>query len=253
MKRRIAIVTGAGRLRGLGAAILRAFADEGIDLYFTYWTAYDRKTHGADADEPFRLREELLARGVRAECGEWDLSDPSVPSQIMDEAEAKLGPPTILVNNACHWEAGGLENLTADHLDRHYAVNVRAPLLLGAEFVKRFSSSGGGRIINISSGQSLGPMPGELAYAVTKAVTEIFTRHVAAEAARKGITVNAVNPGPTDTGWMTEEIRRELLPRFPMGRTGLPEDAARLVRFLASPEAEWITGQVIHSEGGFVR
>jgi 3-oxoacyl-[acyl-carrier protein] reductase len=71
--------------------------------------------------------------------------------------------------------------------------------------------------------------------------------------AERGITVNAVNPGPTDSGWMDEEVRRSLLPRFPQGRIGTPEDAARLVAFLASDAAGWITGQVIHSEGGFLR
>jgi len=96
-------------------------------------------------------------------------------------------------------------------------------------------------------------MPGELAYAATKGGVEVLTKTLAAEVADKGITVNAVNPGPTDTGWMTPEIQKALIKRFPRGRIGTPEDAARLIRFLASEEAEWITGQVIHSEGGFIR
>jgi 3-oxoacyl-[acyl-carrier protein] reductase len=96
-------------------------------------------------------------------------------------------------------------------------------------------------------------MRGELAYAMTKGAIEAFTRTLAAEIGHRGITVNAVNPGPTDTGWMTAELERELLPKFPAGRLGQPEDAARLVAFLASDEAAWITGQTIHSEGGFVR
>jgi 3-oxoacyl-[acyl-carrier protein] reductase len=143
--------------------------------------------------------------------------------------------------------------LTSELLDRHYAVNLRATALLSVEFARRFSGKGGGRIIQLTSGQSLGPMPGELAYAATKGAVEALTKTLAVELAPRGITVNAVNPGPTDTGWMTDEIKRELLPRFPMGRLGQPEDAARLIRFLVSPEAEWITGQVIHSEGGFMR
>ena len=96
-------------------------------------------------------------------------------------------------------------------------------------------------------------MPGELAYAATKGAIETFTVTLAAEVGHKGITVNAVNPGPTDTGWMTEELKRELVPRFALGRVGEPGDVARLVAFLASEEAAWITGQVIHSEGGFLR
>jgi 3-oxoacyl-[acyl-carrier protein] reductase len=96
-------------------------------------------------------------------------------------------------------------------------------------------------------------MPGELAYVATKGAIEAFTRTLAAEVGHKGITVNAVNPGPTNTGWMTYQLRRELSARFSAGRVGEPEDAARLVAFLASDEAAWITGQVIHSEGGFLR
>ena len=96
-------------------------------------------------------------------------------------------------------------------------------------------------------------MPGELAYAATKGATEAFTRTLAVEVGHKGITVNAVNPGPTDTGWMSEELEQEIIHKFPSRRIGQPEDAARLVAFLASDEAAWITGQTVHSEGGFFR
>lgn len=96
-------------------------------------------------------------------------------------------------------------------------------------------------------------MTGELAYAATKGAIDALTVTLAAEIGHKGITVNAVNPGPTDTGWMTDDVQNVLLPKFPLGRIGKPEDAARLIAFLASPEAEWITGQIIHSEGGFLR
>jgi 3-oxoacyl-[acyl-carrier protein] reductase len=96
-------------------------------------------------------------------------------------------------------------------------------------------------------------MPDELAYGATKGAIEAFTRSLAAAVMGKGITVNAVNPGPTDTGWISPEQRDVLLPRFPAGRIGAPEDVARLVAWLASPDAGWVTGQVIHSEGGFLR
>jgi 3-oxoacyl-[acyl-carrier protein] reductase len=128
---------------------------------------------------------------------------------------------------------------------------MRAAMLLAAEFARRFRAGDRGRIINITSGQSLGPMPDELAYGATKGAIEAFTRSLAPAVAAKGITVNAVDPGPTDTGWITPELRDVLLPRFPMGRLGTPMDAARLIAWLASPDAGWVTGQVIHSRGGF--
>jgi 3-oxoacyl-[acyl-carrier protein] reductase len=130
---------------------------------------------------------------------------------------------------------------------------VRAPALLSCELARRHERGRPGRIVNLTSGQSFGPMPGELAYTATKGALETFTVQFAAEVAALGITVNAVGPGPNDTGWMDDALRAELLPRFPMGRLGRPEDAATLIAFLCSEEAGWITGQVIHSEGGFVR
>ena len=113
------------------------------------------------------------------------------------------------------------------------------------------SCNSGGLIINLTSGQSVAPIPGELAYVATKGAIEAFTVSLSVELASYGITVNAVDPGATDSGWMTEAIRQELLPRFPMGRICQPEDAAQLIAFLASDEAAWITGQIIHSRGGF--
>lgn len=96
-------------------------------------------------------------------------------------------------------------------------------------------------------------MPGELAYATTKGAIDALTITLSAEVAKLGITVNAVNPGPTNTGWMTDVIKTELLPLFPFGRIGEPSDVARLIKFLVSEDAGWITGQIIHSEGGFIR
>jgi 3-oxoacyl-[acyl-carrier protein] reductase len=173
--------------------------------------------------------------------------------RLLDGAEESLGRPSILVNVAAYSSRDGFEELDAETLDVHYAVNVRAMALLSVEFARRYPGGPGGRIINFSSGQTIGPMPEELAYAATKGAIEAFTRTLAAEVGHKGITVNAVNPGPTDTGWISEELAQELLPKFPSGRLGQPEDAARLVAFLASGEAAWITGQIINSEGGFFR
>ncbi len=238
------MVTGAGRHRGIGAAICQALADNGADVYFTHWDEGE--------DRPEALLRELRDKDVRAGAIELDLSLPESPERLLDAVVERFGAPSILVNNAAHSTIDGFETLDATILDAHYAVNLRATALLCVLFARRFEGETG-RIINLTSGQSLGPMPGELAYAATKGAIEAFTRTLAAEVGHKGITVNAINPGPTDTGWIPEALRSGLSSKFPLGRVGEPEDAARLVVFLAGEGAAWITGQTIHSEGGFLR
>jgi 3-oxoacyl-[acyl-carrier protein] reductase len=169
---------------------------------------------------------------------------------LMEAVTERIGHPSVLVNNAAYSTRDGFEALDATTIDAHYAVNVRAPMLLSALLAR---AGRPGRIVNLVSGQFLGPMPGELAYTASKGALEAFTRQLAAEVAHLGVTVNAVGPGPNDTGWIDDDLRAELLPRFPMGRIGRPEDAASLVAWLCSDEAGWVTGQVIHSEGGFLR
>jgi 3-oxoacyl-[acyl-carrier protein] reductase len=252
LRGRVAVVTGASRRTGIGAAICRALARRGADVFFTQWGAYDQGPGiGEDSDGPAALRQQLRSLDVRAEYAEADLSLPETPARVLEEASGRLGVPSILVNNAAHSARDGFENLDATTLDAHYVVNLRATALLSVEFARRYPGGSGGRIISMTSGQENGPMPEELAYAATKGAVAAFTRSLAVEVGPKGITVNAVNPGPTDTGWMDKGLKRELTPRFPLGRIGLPEDAARLVAWLATDEAEWITGQVIDSEGGF--
>jgi len=254
LRDRVALVTGVGRKRGIGSAVCRALASRGADVVLSYWKAYDREMPWAsDEDEPEALLGELRAAGVGAEGVEIDLSRADSAQLLLDAAEEGLGRPSILINTAAYSTGDGFETLDAETLDAHYAVNVRAMALLSVDFARRYPGGPGGRIVNFSSGQSLGPMPEELAYVATKGAIEAFTRTLAAEVGHKQITVNAINPGPTDTGWMTEELAREITPKFPLGRIGQPEDAARLVAFLASDEGVWITGQIIHSEGGFLR
>lgn len=247
---RVAIVTGASRRQGIGAAICRALASHGADILFTHWQPYDG-AHGSgiNAEGPAELERELGAMGVRAVALEVDLARPDAHLHILDATSDRLGPPEILVNNAAHSTLDGYELLDAATLDAHYAVNVRAMALLSAEFARRFSGGSGGRIINLSSGQSVGAMPQELAYAATKGAVEAFTSSLAAGVAGKGITVNAVDPGGTDTGWMTDEFKEAALAGMAFGRIGQPSDAARLIVFLASDAGQWVTGQTIHSRG----
>ncbi|HVU69050.1 MAG TPA: SDR family oxidoreductase [Ktedonobacteraceae bacterium] len=251
-QRRIAIVTGASRRQGMGAAISRALAAQGCDIFFTSWGTYDQEQYGPEEGGPGELQREIQAAGVRCACLEADLSQPATATRIMDEVEARLGPPAILVNNAAYSTRDGYERLDASTLDTHYAVNMRGPFLLSVEFARRYSGEPGGRIINLVSGESQ-PMPGELAYVATKGAIAAFTITLAAELAPRHILVNAVDPGPTDTGWISADpaLKQKLLTMAPLGRLGQPEDAARLVAFLASEAAQWITGQIIHSRGGF--
>ncbi|WP_225986051.1 SDR family oxidoreductase [Psychrobacillus glaciei] len=251
---KIAVITGASRLKGIGAAICRELADVGYDIFFSYWTSYDKEMPwNINIEEPILLKEELSKKGVEVSSLELDLSNPNASQQLINAVIEKLGPPTVLINNAAYSTNNNFASLTHEELDKHYMINVRATTLLSIEFAKQFSNSHGGRIINLTSGQFRGPMPGELAYATTKGAVDALTLTLSAELAPLGITVNAVNPGPTDTGWMSEKTKKELLPLFPFGRLGDPGDVARIIKFLVSEEAEWITGQVINSEGGFKR
>jgi 3-oxoacyl-[acyl-carrier protein] reductase len=249
----VVVVTGASRVQGIGAAVCRLLAQMQFDIYFTWWGAHDARAAGAEQAGADALRATVEALGVRCACAEVDLGQPDAAAQIMDAAEAALGPVSVLVNNAAHDDTNApFDQLTAATFDRYYAVNMRGTMLLSIEFARRFSRGSGGRIINLTSGQALGPMPGKLPYIATKGAIEAFTVTLAAEVASRGITVNAVDPGPTDTGWISDDpaLLRALTEQAPFGRVGQPEDAARLIAFLASPASAWITGQIIHTRGG---
>jgi len=254
-KNRIALVTGASRRVGIGTAIALELAHDGIDVFITYYRPYDQESGLAgEADDPEKLVADIRKMGRKAEGLEIDLSVKEAPKELFDRVEGTFGAVSILVNNATYSMQDGIENLTVEQLDKHYAVNIRAMALLCAEFVKRYRNNlpgrNDGRIINLSSGQSVGPMPGELAYVATKGAVEAFTVSLSAEVGRWGITANAVDPGITDTGWISAELIEKWSAESPKGRVGLPKDAARLIRFLASEDGGWITGQVIHSRGG---
>ena len=160
----------------------------------------------------------------------------------------------MLVANHARSSKQTLTSVTASELDKAWAVNRRASVLLTQAFASQHDDRrAGGRVVLFTSGQHLAPMSGELPYAISKGAIHQMTLTLADALADRGITVNTVNPGPVDTGWATPELMRSVGRALPAGRWGRPDDVARLVRWLVSDDAAWITGQVINSEGGFRR
>ena len=255
MSGRIALVTGVSRRAGIGAAIARRLAAAGADLVLQGWEPHDAgQSWGADEGGIGALAAELRAAGSAVEVIDTDLADPEAPGRIVAAAVDRFERLDVVVaNHARSVEWAPFATVSAEEIDRSYAVNARAVLLLAREFAARYEPAPGGpggRVILLTSGQDVTPMPEEIPYAASKAALSGITRSLAAALAPAGITVNCVDPGPTDTGWATPELLERERARLPFGRWGEPDDAARLIAWLASDDGRWVTGQVIHSDGG---
>jgi 3-oxoacyl-[acyl-carrier protein] reductase len=256
---RVAIVTGVSRRVGIGLAVARRLAALGAGLFVTSWAAHDREQPwGADPGGVAAVLAELGSGDASSPAGrvghlEADFLDPGAPDRVMAAAVEAFGHVDILVCNHARSSLGGLGQLTAAELDATFAVNTRAVLLLVQAFAAQHDGRPGGRVVLFTSGQHLGPMPGELAYAASKGALGAVTASVADTLADRGVTVNTINPGPTDTGYVDQATRERVATMFPAGRWGAPDDAARLVAWLCTDDAAWVTGQVVNSEGGFRR
>jgi 3-oxoacyl-[acyl-carrier protein] reductase len=252
---RVAIVTGVSRRQGIGFAVARRLLADGARVLIHSWSAHDaEQPWGADAAGVEALLEELGASGARLAHVEADLADPAAPALVVEHAVTAFGGVDVLVANHARSSAMTLETVTADELDRSWAVNARAVILLVQAYAaRRDHARGDGRIVLFTSGQHLAPMADELPYAVTKGAVHQMTPSLADALAERGVTVNAINPGPVDTGWASDALRERVALQFPLGRWGRPDDIAAVVAWLASPESGQVTGQVIDAEAGFRR
>jgi 3-oxoacyl-[acyl-carrier protein] reductase len=245
---RVVLVTGTSRMRGLGAAIAQRLADDGWDIGLTWWLAADTGTPWAgEPEEPRRLVEALRRAGARVAWHEADLADPGAPARVFDAIEDELGLVSALVNSHAASRQGTVLDTTVEDFDGHMDVNARATLLLLRELALRLPAGAPGRVVSLTSDA----IHGEVAYGASKAALERITVAAARELGPRGITVNAVNPGPVDTGWMTPEVRTRVLSDTSLGRLGTPTETAALVSFLCSDDGAWVTGQTLYSNGGF--
>jgi 3-oxoacyl-[acyl-carrier protein] reductase len=231
---RIAVVTGVSRSIGIGAAISAGLAADGWMVVSTGWRGYDdRMSWGSDP-------------GQLADI-EIDLADPDAAARLFELVQRTHGSATALV--CCHCESvdSSILTTTIDAFDRHFAVNARATWLLIKAFADQFAGPpGSGRIVALTSDHTAFNLP----YGASKAAMDRIVLAAATELTELGITANVVNPGATDTGWMNASVRAAVQDRNLQPRIGRPTDCANLVRFLCSPDGQWVNGQLIHSDGG---
>jgi 3-oxoacyl-[acyl-carrier protein] reductase len=248
---RAALITGVSRREGIGFATAHRLASQGARIAIQGFARDDpgqlvtSKT-GVDA-----VVEELRAVDPGVVFIDADFAEAAAAERVVSAAVAARGPLDILIANHARSSANSLDDVTADELDLSFAVNARGSILLAQAFAAQHDGTRGGRIVLMTSGQGGSAMPEELAYAVSKGAIQQMTRTLAAHLMHRGITVNTINPGPTDTGWADAATRAEVERLMPTGRWGSPADAARLIAMLCSDEASWVTGQVIDADGGF--
>ena len=244
LKGKVAVITGASK--GIGASIAEEMAAEGASVVVNYASS---KT-GADA-----VVKRIQDKGGKAIAVQADVSKPEQIQRLFVETKKAFGTPNILVNNAGIYELSPIDNVTLDHIQKQFGLNVFGLVLTTQVAVKHFGPAGGS-IINISSVVATLAPPNNSVYSGTKAAVVAITRSLGQELGPRKIRVNAINPGMVETeglntsGITESDFRREFEKQAPLGRIGKPHDIAPAAVFLASDESSWITGETLYVAGG---
>lgn len=245
---RVALVTGVSRPIGIGTAIARRLHTLGATVHATGWPPHDGEMPWGEqppAEMPFPVHRH-------------DLEDPNTPVRLVDETIDTHGRLDLLLAVHARSSAASFDDVDALELDRCWAANVRSTVLLAQRFGQVHQPAPAdeppaGRMIWFTSGQHLGPMDDEIAYAATKGALHQLTHTIGHALASRRIVVNCINPGPVDTGYAHGRAHERIAAMFPDGRWGTPDDIADIVELLVSDKGSWIRNDVIDAEGGFHR
>ena len=262
LRDRVVIITGANNPWGIGATTALAFAREGAKVVLVYKKVFrpfdESKTdkngvdryYAANAGNADVVENKLKEMNADYMVLESDISDEEAVKEIYATVMERYGRVDVLVNNAATDDENGfdtIEKITQQVIDDTFGVNVRGSIMMTREFINHRGDYG--RIINLST-DAAQVFAGQITYGASKATLEALTRSIALEVGKYGITVNCVAPGPTQTGWIDEDLEEAVLPLIPMGKLIQPEDIASTILFLASEQARMLTGQVIKVSGG---